>query len=508
MHRHLLAAAALAACGLVNAAPAIASPEAPRFGHAIVTTDAAVLRAAPRESGQHQAQLWPGELLEVRGERLDYLQVWDYRRERGGYVRASQVQRTALAAQEAPGLLAVLRFVREQPGAETLGIGLAAAWLRAAPAEALRGDPGAEVLDVLGTLADRLAHHASSGATLSKPAQAKVSAHLDVAARYGVGFTSYEREGRMQVCYDGDAFRRVLAMPSQPAQRARAALALTRPECVDNALRPLERHERNRWRAGVLDQVDTAALSGPMKVRVQLRRAMVWSSVAYGEARLGSIGESRSTAAATAAERALAEFAAVNREQLPEEEGASFNDAAMRVNASRWAALHARGAETAGPRPGIITVAGQPGETCVLLVDAKNDAQRPLARRCTYSLVWTASASLNREGNALALAVQPLEAWRELWVFRKQAGGWSIDVLPPATVQPEQGYAEFAGWVPGGKQMLLAREARGEGKYKRNYEVMRLDTLTAERQSGDAASLGAFQRWPDPAWKRQTVSLR
>jgi hypothetical protein len=312
----------------------------------------------------------------------------------------------------------------------------------------------------------------------------------------------------MQVCYDGDAFRRVLGVPSQPAQRARAALALTRPECMDTALRPLERHERNRWRAGVLDQVDTAALSGPMKVRVQLRRAMVWSSVAYGEARLSGLGESRNGAAAAAAERALAEFAAVNREQLPEEEGASFNDAAMRVNASRWAAVPARGAEAVGPRPGIVTVAGQPGETCVLLVDAKNDAQHPLARRCTYSLVWTASASLNREGNALALAVQPLEAWREVWVFRKQAGAWRIDVLPPATVQPELGYAEFAGWVPGGKQMLLAREARGEGKYKRNYEVLRLDTLTAERQSGDAASLGAFQRWPDAGWKRLSVSLR
>src|SRR5688500_4481442 len=133
------------------------------LGTAIVTTDQAVLRASPREGAPQQAQLWQGEVLEVRGERLDYLQVWDHARERGGYVKASQVRRTALTPAEAPELLAVLRFIREAPGAESLGIGLAAAWLQAAPAEAVRGPAGAEALDVLGTFADRLAQRASAG---------------------------------------------------------------------------------------------------------------------------------------------------------------------------------------------------------------------------------------------------------------------------------------------------------------------------------------------------------
>src|SRR3954463_8192130 len=85
------------------------------LGTAIVATDHAVLRASPRDSAPQQAQLWQGEVLEVRGERLDYLQVWDHARERGGFVKATQVRRSALTEAQAPELLAVLRFLREAP---------------------------------------------------------------------------------------------------------------------------------------------------------------------------------------------------------------------------------------------------------------------------------------------------------------------------------------------------------------------------------------------------------
>ncbi|HSV50655.1 MAG TPA: hypothetical protein VLJ57_00960 [Burkholderiaceae bacterium] len=470
---------------------------------AIITTDQTALRAAPRDSALQQAQLRQGEVVEIRGERQDYLQVWDHQRERGGFVRASDVRRTALEASEAPDLLAVLRFVRDTPGSEALGIGLAAAYLKAAPVQALQGQGGVEAFDALGTAADRLARRASSSASLSKGAEATLSAHLDVAARYGVRFHTYEREGRMQVCYDGEAFRRVLAMNSGAEPRARAALALTRPECLDPALRPLEQKTGQEWRAEVLDRVDPAALPGYLMNRVQLRRAGVWSSLAYQRARLGE-------AAQPAAERALAALAAVNKSELAEEDVPGYNDAAMRTNASRWAALPAVSTSPVATTRGLglVSAPGQPGETCVALVDAKNDVAKPLARRCTHALVWLASASVNREGTALALAVQPMEAWRELWVFRKEAGGWVIEVLPPAATVPELGYAEFAGWVPGGLQMLVAREARGEGKYRRNYELLRLSTLAAERQAGDPNLLGAFQRWQDAAWKHQSVSVR
>ena len=104
--------------------------------------------------------------------------------------------------------------------------------------------------------------------------------------------------------------------------------------------------------------------------------------------------------------------------------------------------------------------------------------------------------------------MQPLAGWRELWLFRREGRRWSIDVLPPAPAAPGLGYAEFAGWVPGGRELLVAREARSTGRWRRSYEVVDLATLATRRQAGDAASLGPFRRWQDPAWRRQTVSLR
>jgi hypothetical protein len=144
-------------------------------------------------------------------------------------------------------LLSIVRFLRRMPGAEALGIGFAAAYIEAAPAEVLASEVGVEALDALGGFAERLAERASSSAAPDRPAQEKLAGHLDVAARYGVGFTHYERNGRAYYCYEGEAYRRVLAMPSSPAQRARAALALTRAECASAELRP---EERGAWTSG------------------------------------------------------------------------------------------------------------------------------------------------------------------------------------------------------------------------------------------------------------------
>jgi hypothetical protein len=496
------------AAGPTTAAPVVAGTtrvNAPTL--AIVLRDQTALRAAPRDAAPQQAVLWQGEALEVRSERLDYLQVWDPVRERGGFVRASQVHRSRLGAADAQSLLTLVAFTRQSSGSEALGIGLTAAYLQAAPVEALRGAPGVEAFDALGTFADRLAQRVSAGTAPNKAAEAALAAHLEVASRYGVHFASFERDGRMQICYDGDAFRRILARQAEPLQQARAVLALTRPECVDPALSVHDRAALDEWRVAVLDRVDTAKLPAYLKNRVAMRRAGLWSAIAFRRARLGGAVDTEATAAG-AAERALDELAAIDKSELTDDDQAGFDSAAIRVGASRWAADSSAAPRLGAGSVSLATAPGEPGQTCVLLVDAKHDASAPLARRCTYGIVWIASASRNREANALAVAVQPMEAWRELWVFRKSRDGWSVSVLPPATTAPGIGCAELAGWVPGGQQMLVAREARGEGRYKRSFEVVRLDGLGTERQAADPSLLGAFQRWQDPAWKRARVSVR
>ena len=273
-------------------------------------------------------------------------------------------------------------------------------------------------------------------------------------------------------------------------------MGLTRRECDSRVFQPADRVAHYRWRVDVLDRVDVTALPAYLRNRVHMRRAGLWSSIAFYEARKGET-------AGAAATRPLKELAAVDKAELTDDDAATYNEAAMRVGASRWAALP--NVAPNGRKVSLITTARDAGETCLTLVD---DKRNPLTTRCTFGVAWLNSATVNRESNAVAVAVQQTESWTELWVFTRNDEGWGVNVLPPAASTPALGYAEFAGWVPGGRQILVAREFRSEGRYKLNFEVLKLETLTAERQASDPGILGAFQRWQDPSWKRQTVSVR
>jgi hypothetical protein len=121
--------------------------------------------------------------------------------------------------------------------------------------------------------------------------------------------------------------------------------------------------------------------------------------------------------------------------------------------------------------------------------------------------VRTASIQVIPQGPALVLAVQPLESWRELWVFHERAGSWTIDVLSPGLENPEEGYVDFAGYAPGTRRLLIAREVKERGRFRRSFEELRLDDLALVRQASSPELLRDFGRWQDVAWRRDTLAL-
>jgi hypothetical protein len=456
---------------------------------AIVVEDHAPLRAAPRAAATELETLWQGDVVEVRGERAGYLKVYDYRRERGGYLLGEAARPVGVAEADAPELLAVLRFLRDRPGAEALGISYGAAFLRAVPARSLTAEP----FDAIAGMAERLAAEASGAGAR----HAEVAAHLAVVEQFGVHMVSFERNGRMQVCYDGELYRRVLATAAAgAAERARAALGVTRPECVDPAVGALLRGELDAERRAALEGIEERELSPLLRSRLHARRAAVWAASAWGAARRGE-------SSAAAAQRALSELLAVRPDDLGEDRQAEYLDALVRVGAVRWAIAPVA---APGGTLALHTVAGEPGQTCIAL----NETQHPavtLVRRCTYGVVWLASAQPLEAARALVLAVQPLESWRELWVFHEAPEGWVVDVLSPGLEDPEEGYIDFAGFAPGTHRLLLAREVKEHGHFRRRFEEVRLEDLALVRQASTPELLADFGRWQDLAWRRDTLAL-
>jgi hypothetical protein len=456
---------------------------------AIVAQDHTPLRAAPHPRATELTTLWQGEVLEIRDARAGYLKVYDYRRERGGYVKSEAVREIGLAEADAPGLLAVLRFLRDSAGSEALGISYGAAYVKAAPAGALTAEP----FDAIARMAERLADAASG----SGVRHADAAAHLEVVEQFGVHMSSFERNGRMQICYDGELFRRVLSAPRASAEeRARAVLGLTRPDCIDPAMGILLRGLLDEERSALLEKVDERSLSAMARSRLHARRAAVWAAVAYEKARLGQ-------SSAALAQRAVAELLAVHPDDLGEEHRGEYLDALLRVGAIRWAA--AAPASQTGPLV-LTMVPGEKGQTCLVLAEVNRPAV-PLVRRCTYGIVWTASAQPIARGRALVLAVQPLESWRELWVFHESPTGWTIDVLPPGADDPEEGYVDFAGFTPTTQRLLVAREVKERGRFRRRFEELRLEDLVPVKQASSPELLADFGRWQDVKWRRDTLAL-
>ncbi len=456
---------------------------------AIVVQDRTVLRASPESSSPELTRLYPGELLEVRGERADYLKVYDYRLERGGYVRSEAAHPVSLTPADAPQLLAVLRFLRDTPGSEALGISYGAAYLKAAPSATF----GTEPLDAIATMAERLADQASGAG----PQIANATARLRIVEQFGIHTHNFEKNGRLQVCYDGELYRRVLASPkASAAERARAALGLTRPDCVDPDLSPLLQAAVDTDRAAVLAGIADDGLDALTRTRLQLRRASVWSAVAYGQARTGKSG-------APAAWHALDSLRAARVGDIGSDRHGEYMDTLLRVAAIQWAAAPVT--SQTGPLA-LTTAQGDAGQTCVAFATGdRPDVQ--LARRCTYGLVWVASARAIAHGQAMVLAVQPLPSWRELWVLHRSAGTWTIDVLYPGVESPELGYVDFAGFNAANARLLIVRESKEHGVFRRRFEVLQLDGLAPIRQASSPELLLDFRAAQDSQWRQDTLAL-
>lgn len=481
---------------------------------ALVADDPAVLRNAPRDDAPAQATLWRGDWLEVRGETAGFLRVYDHRHERPGYIRPTIVRVHRLEPASTLELAAVVRFLRDASGSESLGIGYAALALRAAPA----GTDTSEILAAIGTMADRLARRAS--AVRADTRNTTLTAHIEVAESYGVKFKSVDVVAsgngtgapRARLCYDGEAWEHVLATPTAaPVERARAALFLAGRTCQDRtapAQSPGEARSWNDRRIQALQSIEypiESALPPALLGRVRLRRAEAYAWRAFDEARRGELEPS-----ARAEAKAVHELALTDRGVLAPEDLEIYEDVAIRVAASRWATEPAQ-KQTGNRGVDVVFAPRGEGETCVRVVETVAGKAGTRGERCTYGLVWQSALRWAPNGTSATVAVQPLAAWTELWVLRRgRDASWTIETLTPATTDPDTtaGYVEAAGFSPDGGRLLVVREARMGAQVTRRFQVVDAATLAVERWAASADKLGAFKRWGSPSWRAGTLALR
>jgi hypothetical protein len=457
--------------------------------------------------------LYRGDWLEVRGEAPGFLKVWDHRRERPGYVRPTALRLYRADEASADELRAVVRFVRDEAGMESLGVGYAALYLKVASVAQRQSAEGAEVLAALGTLAERLARRATAPAVRRAGADSRLAGQLGVVESYGVRFLRFERGERTIVCYDGDAFARLLALRAAPAEeRGRAALALTNRACLDPAVLAVQRRAWNQARLDILTGLDglEAAKNGLGRLtahRLRLRAVDAFAERAHDQAVQG-LGE----AAARAAGEAMRRLALVDPGELAPEDRPTYSEAALRASAVRWLA-EAPPPPPRRPVTRLEVAPGRAGETCVRLrasvPPSPNTKPAPPIERCTYGVVFASSVRWAPSGRLATLAVAPVAGWSELWIVRAGDDG-RIDVLPPALGAPGEdlGNAELAGFSPDGRRLLVARVFRVRGKLGRRFEVLTPDTLTVERWAATPERLTAFQRWSSPVWRKTTLASR
>lgn len=484
---------------------------------AIVQTDGVALRATAADSAAQHAALTQGDLLEVRGARLDYLQVYDHRRERAGYVKASSVRRVSLDASQSTHFLSVVRFLKDSASQEALGISYAQSYLKVSSGPSK--DPAyAEVLEAVGKMAERMANRASK-ANANETTIAQQTAQIEGIGFLGVRMVSIEQEGQQRLCYDGKAYQQLMGLNAPATYKLTAALGLTKPSCIDSRLSTSQKRELDASRLGTIEQVRLEAngLTALEMNRWRHRKAAILASLSFGSQRIlvnstapaneaGSQGIEAQKVASYAAQ-AIEVFSAVDKNELSEVEKAEYDETAVRVGAIRWAALPAKEL----PKHVSITQ-GEPGQTCLSVSTPNDPIKSPSSKRCTFGVVWVQSLSIAPNGQMMSIAVQPTETWRELWLLRKVDQSWVVDVLPASSQAPHMGLIEFAGWVPADNKqqarILVARDVLEKAKIRTTFEVLNATSLNVDGRASNPQTLFAFAKFQQAAWRGATLTVR
>ncbi|HTJ40587.1 MAG TPA: hypothetical protein VL463_00775 [Kofleriaceae bacterium] len=445
---------------------------------AIVSGDKVALRASPERTAPMQQVLWKGDWLEVRGARKGWLEVYDHRHERPGWIAGRNAHTIEVDAANAPALRAVVEYLRDTPGSETIGIAYAALYVKVAK-------PDAGIMTAIGVMADRVAREATAGA-----GQGSIE-HMEVAQSWGLGFRATDDS---RTCYDGDAYREALAMSPSPEEAATAALSLTDPACAPVPAGATEKQAQATARLAMLIAIDPTRVSGPRANELRLRRAELGAELAWAIARKGDLAK-----AAETADAATSAFVRVDKRELADDDAGELNAAALAIASVRWANVVA--APPPKDAPALAITDGEPGELCLSVGKSPPE--------CTHGQVWANSFRVAPGGGAATVAVSPLPGWLELWLFRRgDDGGWMIDVVAPVTDGVDLGYVELAGWSPDRKRAVVVREAREDGVVKKTFQIVRLGTLEVEKQAGSLAGLGAAKAWAQAEWRQRTVALR
>jgi hypothetical protein len=473
---------------------------------AIVQTDGVALRATAADSAAQHATLTQGDLLEVRGTRLDYLQVYDHRRERAGFVKASSVRKINLDATQGPHFLSVVRFLKDSAGQEALGLSYAQSYLKISAGPA-KDSTYAEVLEAVGKMAERLANRASKIATGES-----ISAQIEGVGFLGVRMVSIESDGQQRLCYDGHAYKQLLGLNAPATFKLTAALALTKPTCIDSRLTVLQKRELDAARLTTMEQVplEPNGLTGLELNRLRHRKAAILASLSFASQRafINSLSSINTPAidipqqVARYAIQAIETLASVDKTELSEIEKAGYEETALRVGAIRWAAL------PSGALPKHLSIVnGEPGQTC-LVISNNNETNK----RCTYGIVWPQSASVSPNGQMISIAVQPNETWREVWLIRKVGYAWLFEVLPPSSQATSMGIVEFAGWVPADSKqearILVARDVLEKNKVRTTFEVLKASSLNLDARANHPQTLFAFAKFQQATWRGTTLTVR